>query len=138
MLTVSGVCEKLVLFGKYTPECEGKVLNFVWADSRTSFLFFSKEGAAITFSGIGRNQVKPDADTAVQPIDIVIFGFKGKSDNIPSVGSCRFTNPYNGSGIINCHADTPSGAFDANFVTDGGEPKIAPPSIVNEMNKLFR
>ena len=76
----------------------------------------------LTFSGQAK-QIKPDPDTAVQPLDEVILSYKGKTDPlITAVGTCKYNNPYNGPSYVDCHAQTEHGAFDAHFVSNGAEP----------------
>lgn len=128
MAIANGACNRLVIGGTdRTRECSGKLLNTIYRNGRVGFYFVTDTGAALTFTGLGDKQVKPDPDTAVQPIDGVIFGYGGKTDRANAVGSCRFTNPYRKPGIVQCRADTSNGQFEASFRTDGNPPSVTNP-----------
>lgn len=128
LATVSGTCERLLIGDRdVTAACKGVLLNTSYATGRVGFYFVTSDGAALTFTGLGSSQIKPDPDTAVQPVDGVIFGFKGQFDRSKAVGTCRFTNPYARPGTVSCRADTQNGAFAAEFVTDGKPPTVTRP-----------
>ncbi|GEP09084.1 hypothetical protein [Methylobacterium gnaphalii] len=128
LATVTGTCERLVIAGQdVTGQCTGSLLNTSYATGRVGFYFVTGDGGALTFTGLGSAQVKLDPDTAVQPVDGVIFGFKGQYDRVKAVGMCRFTNPVAQPGSVSCSAETPGGAFAAEFVTDGKPPEIVKP-----------
>ncbi|TXN22633.1 hypothetical protein [Methylobacterium sp. WL9] len=128
LATVSGTCERLVIGGRdVTGQCKGTLLNTSYATGRVGFYFVTGDGAALTFTGMGSSQIKPDPDTAVQPVDGVIFGFKGQFDRTRAVGTCRFTNPYARPGSVSCKADTQGGTFAAEFITDGNPPSVMKP-----------
>ncbi|GLS45275.1 hypothetical protein [Methylobacterium brachythecii] len=128
LATVKGTCERLVIGGQdVTGQCSGTLLNTSYATGRVGFYFVTSDGAALTFTGLGSSQVKPDPDTAVQPVDGVIFGFKGQYDREKAVGICRFTNPNDRPGSVNCSAETRGGKFSADFTTDGKPPEIVKP-----------
>lgn len=128
LATLQGTCERLTIAGKdATASCDGKVLNTNYRDSRSGFYFVTKDGATLTFSGLGKNQVKPHPDRAVQPIDLVIFGYGGRHDRARAVGHCDFTNPESRPSRITCRASTGGGDFEAVFLTDGRPPKITHP-----------
>jgi hypothetical protein len=81
MVSLEGRCEKLVMHGMdFTRNCGTKILNTNYSDSRSGFYFVTTDGAALTFSGIGNQQVKPHPERAIQPIDLLIFGYKGQHD----------------------------------------------------------
>jgi hypothetical protein len=126
ILGLDGQCEKLVVEGDdHTPDCSGKILNTSYQDGRSGFYFVTKSGAAITFSGLGGNQVKMGADRAIQPIDMVLFAFEGESEKLRAVGSCDFENPYKGKSRIVCSATTKRGAYEGRFASDGAPPKTS-------------
>jgi hypothetical protein len=128
LATVRGTCERLVIGGRdLTGQCTGTLLNTSYATGRVGFYFVTNDGGALTFTGMGTSQVKPDQDTALQPVDGVIFGFKGQFDKAKAVGTCRYTNPYARPGTIRCRAETQGGVFAADFVTDGKPPEVAKP-----------
>jgi len=128
LATVKGTCDRLVIGGRdVTAQCTGTLLNTSYSTGRVGFYFVTSDGAALTFTGMGSSQIKPDPDTAVQPVDGVIFGFKGQFDRTEAVGTCRFTNPYARPGVVSCRADTVGGAFAAEFTTDGQPPEVLKP-----------
>lgn len=128
LATVNGTCERLVIGGRdVTAQCTGTLLNTSYATGRVGFYFVTRDGAALTFTGMGSSQIKPDPDTALQPVDGVIFGFDGRFDRSKAVGTCRFTNPYARPGTVNCRAETQDGVFAAEFVTDGKPPTVTTP-----------
>lgn len=119
----SGSCLKLVINTKdRTTDCAGKIINTVYADGRTGFYFITNDGLVLTFSGVGTRQVKIDENNAVMPIDMVILGLKGQSDKITAVGTCKFSNLYQGPVPIICKADGALGSFEGSFITDGSKP----------------
>jgi hypothetical protein len=73
---------------------------------------------------MGSGQIKPDPDTAIQPVDGVIIASQGQSsDKAKAVGLCRFANPFKGKPVtVSCFAETKLGTFNGEFVTDGSEP----------------
>jgi hypothetical protein len=107
-----------------TSSCTGKALNTSYRDGRSGFYFLTEDGATLTFSGMGHMQVKPHADRAIQPIDLVIFGYKGQHDKTKAVGSCDFSNPYLGPSRVTRKANTTGGRFEVTFRTDGRKPKV--------------
>ena len=117
---------KLIAYGTdITDRCDDKVANTDYSDGRNSFTFVSPDGTVvITFSGDGKRQVHPDPNTAVQPLDAVLARFNGKTDTIRAVGTCRFTNPYNGKAPVQCSAETPQGEFAASFTSNGQAPDL--------------
>jgi hypothetical protein len=123
LATIKGECSKLIVMGTDT-KCDSTITNQTWSDGRASFTFFGFGGkVVVTFSGLGRNQVKPDADTAVQPIDNIILTYPGsKPEGMHVVGTCRLTNPYAGKAPVECRADSSEGPFRGVFVSDGEPP----------------
>src|SRR5215213_4765622 len=74
---LQGTCRKLIVAGRdVSEECSPNVFNTNYTDGRSGFYFVTTDGAAITFSGIGARQLKPNPDSAIQPIDMVIFGYR--------------------------------------------------------------
>lgn len=124
IVSLSGQCEKLVMpQSDITKSCSGKVLNTVYSDGRSGFYFALEEGAILTFSGNGN--VNPDPDTAVQPVDLILFNYKGEVDRAQAVGQCTFGNPYKGPSRLICRATSPRGDFYGEFVSDGKPPKVS-------------
>ncbi|HEV3241910.1 MAG TPA: hypothetical protein VGY14_01445 [Methyloceanibacter sp.] len=104
-------------------QCKGLVLNTAYTSGRSGFYFVTEDGAALTFSGDGKAQVKKSEDDVVQPVDVVIFTYKGKSNRSPAVGACSFSNPNKGTATVHCKADTGGEQFEAEFVSDGSPPR---------------
>jgi hypothetical protein len=126
MVVMTGTCKKLTVSGKNrTADCKGKLLNTGYSDGRTGFYFVTTDGFTITFSTRGDQQVHPDANTAIAPVDMVIVGGRGNVDRIAAVGRCKFTNPYRGPAPLECRAETAGGIFDASFISDGSKPEKA-------------
>ncbi|AWN41103.1 hypothetical protein [Methylobacterium durans] len=127
-VSADGICERLVVAGRdLSRSCKGRFLNTIYRNGRVGFYFIAEDGAALTFTGMGSDQVKPNSDSAVQPIDGIIFGTGGRSERAKAVGACRFSNPYKPPGTVRCRADTERGAFEAAFTTDGKPPVVSNP-----------
>jgi hypothetical protein len=124
IIAVKGKCDKLAVSGKaITPKCKGLLWNTSFADSRTGFYFFTEDGAALVFSGIGKNQVKHGDKALELPIDRIIFGFQKRPDPpMKASGGCIFENPFAGVAHVTCKAEGPTGHFEGIFVTDGKPP----------------
>jgi len=124
IIAVKGKCDKLIVSGKtITPKCKGLLWNASFADSRTGFYFFTVDGAALSFSGLGKKQVKQGDKALRLPIDHTIFGFQKTSDRpLSASGQCVFENPFTGVAHVQCKAEGQTGHFEASFVTDGKPP----------------
>lgn len=125
VIVVRGQCArleapKLVL----TDACNGALTSASFPTGRTELNFTTKDSLTVTFSGLGTGQIKPDTDSAIQPVDSVIVAFNGKSGTTKAVGLCRLANPYKGPVKINCFAETADGSYAGDFMTDGSEPSI--------------
>ena len=124
MIAMKGRCSVLRIGTvDASAKCLEALVNTVNRNGRVSFYFSTSDGAVVTFSGQGK-QVKPDPNTAVQPIDEVIFGFKGATNEpANAVGFCRYTNPYKDVATIACTAQTDRGTYQAEFTSDGKPPR---------------
>ena len=125
IMSEQGTCQKLVVLSHdLTQACHDTLLNTIYNKiGRTGFYFVSGN-AVVTFSGGGK-QIKPNPDTAVQPLDRVVFN-EGSGTGVGSfdaVGTCRYTNPYEPNAYVRCHAETEQGTFDALFLTNGAPPR---------------
>ena len=106
------------------------LVNTNWPNGRSGF-YFTSDGTALTFSGLGNEQVKPHPDQAVQPIDLVIISQAVRptdtvvtsSVRLKAVGQCEFSNPVHRQSLFSCRAVTENGVFEAAFVTDGKPPQ---------------
>jgi hypothetical protein len=121
-----GVCQSLLAGGHdFSKGCTGRLVNETFKVGRTGFTFTIGDLGVITFSGSG-SQVKPTADSAVQPIDKVIFTLTGMGTppNVAqAVGRCSFANPFLGRPMtVVCSAETKNGRYSARFLTDGRTP----------------
>jgi hypothetical protein len=128
---LTGTCSTLVMDGHNLP-CDGKVINTTWSDGRSSFAFMipgPAGTAVVTFSGRGSEQIHPggDNDAVVQPIDTILFNLgagmpPARPD--PVIGSCHYTNPFNGRSVIDCVVEAKSGKSTVSFDSNGQPPKI--------------
>ena len=127
---LEGSCDRLLAAGvDLSPHCTGKITNNTWSDGRVSFTFLSSQGdLLITFTGVGSSPIKPDADTAIQPVDGLIVTLKQQTSDLRAVGQCRYTNPYKPSAVVVCGADTAEGRYEASFASDGQPPQHMQPN----------
>lgn len=123
LASIKGDCSELVVMAT-SVKCDGKITSQTYSDGRASFTFLAPAGeVVVTFSGLGSAQVKPDANTAVQPVDLVILAYgKKKPEGLHAVGTCRFTNPYAGKAPVECSAETDDGPFRAVLISNGQPP----------------
>ena len=128
IMLLKGHCDRLQApQSNFTESCEDVLSGTSYQNGRAGFYFVTKDGFAVTFTGMGTGQVKPDPDSAIQPVDGVIFGFRGKSDSIKAVGLCKFANPFAGRPTkVSCIGEIAEGQFVGDFTTDGSEPSISP------------
>ena len=126
VMILKGTCTKLVLQGKdRSGDCINKVFNTAYRSGRTGFYFTTEDGAVVTFSGMGTQQIKIDENSAVSPVDMLIVGLgPNNNDKLKAVGTCRYSNPYKGPSPVACHAETTFGSYDASFTSDGSEPDL--------------
>jgi hypothetical protein len=125
MVSLNGQCEKLVMpESDITSSCTGKVMNTVYNEGRSGFCFVLEDSAVLTFSGNGNVNPNPNPDTAVQPVDLILFNYKGDVDRTQAVGQCDFQNPYKGPSRLICRAGSSVGNFHAEFVSDGTQPHV--------------
>lgn len=123
LMLLKGRCMRLVIRGQdATRICNPALMNTEYADGRTGFYFTAQKDTVVTFSGMGPEQITLRAGTIVQPIDMIITNIAGRVDKVRAVGRCRFGNPYKGSALIACEADTANGSYVGTFATDGSAP----------------
>jgi hypothetical protein len=126
--TIKGKCTRLIIGGsEHTRACIPRVVNEVFADSRTGFTFTAGDTAVISFSGIGRTQIKDDPNRVTQPLDTVIFTLIGMGtppNKLRAAGVCTYSNPNAGAVRVSCSAHTDMGKFEAKFLSDGQPPQI--------------
>ena len=129
---LKGRCEQLVIpAGDVSANCTGAVVNMIYLDGRSSFMFSDGTGdsarALISFSGMG----SPSGASGTQPVDHVSAAKKSateaggtdvESEN--ATGTCESGDYYKGSIEIRCTAQTQSGSFTASFKTDGAKPDV--------------
>jgi hypothetical protein len=126
IMTLKGHCDRLEIPKMVlTDACNGALVNASFSGGRAEFNFATARDVIITFTGLGTAQIKPDPDSAVQPVDAVIMAIRGKSNaSTKAVGFCRFANPYKGPVKISCFAETAEGTFTGDFTTDGSPPNL--------------
>ena len=123
---MSGACTGTEAQGRdFSDQCSGLLANVEYSDGRISFVFQTTTTPVMTmsFSGQGRSQVHEGPDVVVQPVDSTFVGVAAAGpDHVAVAGTCRFTNPYAGPGIVSCSADGNLGHFAAEFRSDGRPP----------------
>jgi hypothetical protein len=127
---LSGRCTAVVMLDIVADpsRCAKQVVNVEFPSGRFGFMFvLNQRGDAtpvvFSFLGDGARQLHPDGDTAIQPIDHVYFTIEGSTDDLPAAGSCRFTNPHQGTPArVSCSADSDRGKFSGEFIGDGTAP----------------
>jgi hypothetical protein len=121
---LSGTCEQLSLAGlDLTRTCKGALVNILYEDGRSSFMFSDGDRSMVSFSGVGQTT---HGDAAFQPVDHIAIaanpGPEVKTED--ATGSCEFSNAYKGPAFVRCTAKTQSGDFTAVFKTDGSKPSV--------------
>ncbi|MBN9082775.1 MAG: hypothetical protein BGP04_01125 [Rhizobiales bacterium 62-17] len=124
LLTLKGTCQHLSGPGLKSGPCHDTLMNTSYPDGRSGLYFVSRDKQIITFSGMGKHQVKQGEDAVVQPVDLIVFGNKGNTRRLQAVGSCRFTNPYAGRATVECEATAQTGQYRASFISDGSTPTV--------------
>jgi hypothetical protein len=121
---LKGDCQRLALpTANLTPTCKGALVNMLYQDGRSSFMFSDSDRSMISFSGVGQHFA---GDVATQPIDHVSIAGSGGAEvkSEDATGSCEFGNAYKGPTFVRCTANTASGIFTASFRTDGSRPDV--------------
>lgn len=130
MASLRGRCIRLVVEDQDLPaNCSPDPLNSIlintnYPDGRSGFYVVSND-LVIVFSGMGSMQVKPDPDSVVQPVDLVLFnkidiGNPSSPTRLQAVGTCSYENPNRGIPTkIFCNAQTNYGVFMMEFLHDG-------------------
>ena len=128
MAVLRGHCEKLIMAGKdFSDHCGSQIVQSIYNTGRTGFtVTIGDKGTVATFSGL--EGAKPDADTQLQDLDLVIFnlGIEGVESTKSSVkGGCGYSNPFKGPTTISCQATSDKGeAYFLQFRSDGSPPKM--------------
>jgi hypothetical protein len=124
--SLKGTCERLVMAGNNLSQgCGGTIIQSIYSTGRTGFtVLVGDKGTAVTFSGIEGE--KPDADSQLQSVDMVILNLNIQGvapTSTKASGSCAYSNPFKGPMTISCQAvDTDKKAYLLQFRTDGNEP----------------
>jgi hypothetical protein len=126
--TMNGTCTRLIVAGAdATRACTPRVINEVFKNGRTGFTFTESDFAVVSFSGMGRMQIKDDPNKVTQPVDTIIFTLIGMGtapNKVKAAGKCTYTNTNLGPVRISCSAHTAQGQFEATFLSDGQDPII--------------
>ncbi|MBW9051026.1 hypothetical protein [Rhizobium mesosinicum] len=128
MAALTGSCEKLIMAGRdFSDHCGSQIIHSIYNNGRTGFtVTLGDKGTVATFSGL--EGAKPDADTQLQDLDMVIFnlGIEGVPPTTTAVkGGCGYSNPYKGPMTISCQATSSKGeAYLLQFRSDGSPPKM--------------
>lgn len=126
--TMNGTCTRLIVAdADATRACAPRVTNEVFRNGRTGFTFTESDFAVVSFSGIGKMQIKDDPNKVTQAVDTVIFTLIGMGtapNKVKAAGICTNTNPNSGPVTIWCSAYTAQGQFEGTFLSDGQDPII--------------
>ena len=126
-----GVCSRLVFSGRNaTDRCVPRVINASYVNGRTSFIFTVGDLAIVSFSGVRVDQVKITSNKVSQPVDSVTLTLLGMGSathpvTTKAVGSCVYTNPYEGRATVSCSAQTSEGLMLGTFTSNGLPPEEA-------------
>ena len=72
---MDGACQRLIVAGKdLSKGCQGKLVNTMFKDGRTGFVFITSDSTAVTFSGM---DTEATGDHAASVLDHVIVGSPG-------------------------------------------------------------
>ncbi len=128
MATMNGTCTRLIVAGAdATRSCTPRVIIEIFKNSRTEFTFTESDFAVVSFSNVGRMQIKDEPNKVTQPVDTIIFTLIGMGtapNKVKAAGICTYTNPNLGPVRISCSAHTAEGQFEATFLSDGRDPII--------------
>jgi len=123
---MEGQCTRLVTRGEdRTAKCDPLLLNNIYDNGRSSFLFFTQNKEAIV-SFLG-NDSKAQGDTGTLKVtQVYMTGFDGKPvpHEMGATGSCTYTNPYKGVARVDCKAGSGDNQFEASFVSNGQPPNV--------------
>jgi hypothetical protein len=129
LLSLTGSCASVRLYGKSVDRNCTAAMNTLYKNGRSGF-YFVAENMVLTFSGNGDLQVRQDANTSNQAIDLILLSNPKASGNsnpvrLVAIGKCLFENPFLGKPTkLICSAMTENGEFEATFEHDGSEPKV--------------
>ena len=135
MASLRGRCIRVVVEGQDLPaNCSpdpsnAVLINTNYSNGRSGFYVVSN-GYIIVFSGMGSMQVKPDPDSVVQPVDLVLFNKVsiGNITQLRAAGTCSYENPNRGIPTkVMCNAQTEHGLFIMEFLHDGSPLELITP-----------
>lgn len=123
---MEGQCTRLTTRGEdRTSKCDPLLLNNIYDNGRSSFLFFSQNKNAIV-SFLGNDSKAVGNVATLQVTQVYMTGFDGKPvpHEMNATGTCRYTNPYEGVAHVDCLAGSGDNRFEASFVSDGKPPNV--------------
>jgi hypothetical protein len=112
--------------GDHTPTCNPEVRLVRIPAGGLAVCFSAADSTRVVFIGTQPTTVDPRSNSSLQVLDRVRFTIPGDAGEKAASGTCSLGNLDKGiPATIVCRANTDAGAFDGNFVTDGGAPKLA-------------
>ena len=122
---LEGTCVALVVSGDdVSDRCHNVVLNAVYKDGRSEFIFLARDMATASFSG---DEEKDTPEGATLRVDRVILATlrnnKPLPITLPANGTCVYSTPDFGRAKVTCSASTVRGDFSGAFVSNGKTPK---------------
>jgi hypothetical protein len=126
LAVLHGTCTSMLVPSfDFTRGCRPTLTNQILQSGRIEFTFTIGNGAIVTFSG-SAPQIKQGPDTAVQPIDRVVFRVDPAAppNTMRAVGKCTYSNPYKGPARVSCEGAQREGSYSGEFKTDGSPPTM--------------
>lgn len=125
---MTGDCLRLIMADDLTPECRGLMVNVIYENGRSSFVFYDETNATlVSFTGISGDDVWQD-DSIIQPVDSItvtqVVDGDSQPESLRAIRACRYTNPFVGEGVLGCVAETATGRWLGEFKTDGKPPNV--------------
>lgn len=123
---LKGECGQLTIpTGDLTSACKKALVNMIYADGRSSFMFSDGDQAMISFSGFASQAGGGPATETIDHVSIATPDSGGTHvASQDAQGSCTFADFFAGQATIRCSASTPKGSFTASFTTDGSKPDV--------------
>jgi hypothetical protein len=127
MVTITGVCTKLVHIGQSVDGCKKTLVNMNYSTGVSAYWFIT-ERTILSFSGDGTRRVEQDPGTIIQAIDRIILaatdGTNDEAKESAAVGFCRFSDPTKKGAMLECMAHTEAGLSEGIFRADGHPPEL--------------
>jgi hypothetical protein len=122
---MDGSCSRLIVADTdRSAGCEAKLVNDIYRNSRSSFVFLVKDWGLVSFYG---QDSKAVGDSAVLHVDTIIVTLTTGTPHprkMAGTGACSYTNPYKGPSYVTCSARAEGKSYEANFVSNGAPPDV--------------